>query len=63
MVNHITQEGLNIAYSPEIWEVLFETVPSTKLGLEIDPAHMVWQGIDYVKARTGSTYRAIWTIV
>ncbi|KRG13204.1 hypothetical protein ACA30_16560 [Virgibacillus soli] len=50
MVNHITQEGLNIAYSPEIWEVLFETVPSTKLGLEIDPAHMVWQGIDYVKA-------------
>ena len=50
MVDHIHSEGLNIAYSPEIWGVLFDTVSSDYLGLEVDPAHMVWQGIDYVKA-------------
>ncbi|QTH43140.1 sugar phosphate isomerase/epimerase [Cohnella sp. LGH] len=50
MMNHVTLEGLNIAYSPEIWQVLFDAVPSDALGLEIDPSHMVWQGIDYVKA-------------
>lgn len=50
MMDHVHSEGLNIAYSPEIWKVLFEEVPSDHLGLEIDPSHMVWQGIDYVKA-------------
>ena len=29
---------------------MFEAVPSKALGLEIDPSHMVWLGIDYVKA-------------
>ncbi|MGC8636285.1 MAG: sugar phosphate isomerase/epimerase family protein [Thermoprotei archaeon] len=40
--------GTNIAYSPEIWDRLFKMFPS--LGLELDPSHLVWQGIDYVKA-------------
>ena len=40
--------GTNIAYSPEIWDELFRFFP--RLGLELDPSHLVWQGIDYVRA-------------
>lgn len=50
MMNRFTMKGENIAFSPEIWRVLFELVPSDHLGLELDPSHCVWQGIDYVKA-------------
>lgn len=40
----------NIAFSPFIWDVMFEKVPSKSLGIELDPSHMVWMGIDYIKA-------------
>ena len=40
----------NLAYSPEIWDEMFRIIPAENFGLEIDPAHMVWQGIDYIKA-------------
>ena len=41
--------GWNLAYSPELWRLLFERVPSDNLGLNLDPSHLVWQFIDYVK--------------
>jgi len=41
--------GTNVAFSPPIWRKMFETVPSRNLGLNYDPSHLVWQGIDYVK--------------
>ena len=50
MMNRFTMKGENIAFSPEIWRALFDLVPSANLGLELDPSHCVWQGIDYVKA-------------
>ena len=50
MMDHKTMKGLNIAYSPEIWDKMFEVVPSDYLGIELDPAHMVWLGIDYIKS-------------
>jgi sugar phosphate isomerase/epimerase len=40
----------NIAISPALWREIFERVPSHALGLNIDPSHLVWQGIDYVQA-------------
>lgn len=40
----------NLAYSPEMWEVIFNEVPSKALGLEFDPSHLYWQEIDCVKA-------------
>lgn len=40
----------NIAVSPFLWEELFARVPSSALGLNIDPSHLVWQGIDYAQA-------------
>ncbi|NLG51204.1 MAG: sugar phosphate isomerase/epimerase [Chloroflexi bacterium] len=38
----------NLAYSPEMFERLFDAVPSLAVGLEYDPSHLYWQGADYV---------------
>jgi len=40
----------NIAYSPEMWEALFDAVPSKAIGLEFDPSHLFWQQIDIERA-------------
>ena len=40
----------NLATTPELWDKLFEAVPSMALGLEYDPSHLVWQGIDHLQA-------------
>jgi len=40
----------NIAFSPEMWEAIFDAVPSKALGLEFDPSHLYWLGIDYINA-------------
>ncbi len=50
MVERKTNHSINLAFSPEIWEQMFELVPSPALGIEMDPSHMVWQGIDYIQA-------------
>ncbi|MDO8685345.1 MAG: sugar phosphate isomerase/epimerase, partial [Clostridiales bacterium] len=39
----------NISYSPEMWDAMFELVPSKAIGLEYDPSHLYWLGIDYIK--------------
>jgi len=39
----------NIGYSPAIWELLFDAVPSKTISLEYDPSHLVWLGIDYLR--------------
>jgi len=36
----------NIAYNPQTWEKLFEILP--EVGLNFDPSHLYWQGIDYL---------------
>ena len=38
----------NIAYSPEMFELLFDAVPSLAVGMEYDPSHFYWLGVDYV---------------
>jgi sugar phosphate isomerase/epimerase len=40
----------NYAYSPELWEALFNEVPSDSFGLNFDPSHLVWLGINYNRA-------------
>ncbi|MEW6511959.1 MAG: sugar phosphate isomerase/epimerase [Bacteroidota bacterium] len=40
----------NFAYSPELWEALFHEVPSKSFGLNFDPSHLYWLGIDYLRA-------------
>jgi len=43
-------DGMNLAFTPELWRRLFELVPSGSLGLCMDPSHLVWLGIDYLWA-------------
>jgi sugar phosphate isomerase/epimerase len=40
----------NIAVSPAMWRQLFEVAASPRVGLNFDPSHLVWQGIDYLAA-------------
>ena len=42
--------GKNIAYSPAIWRRMFDEIPGNNFGLNFDPSHLVWLGIDYLKA-------------
>lgn len=39
----------NISFSPEMWDAILEAVPSPNIGLEFDPSHLHWLGIDYLK--------------
>jgi sugar phosphate isomerase/epimerase len=36
--------------TPELWDRAFSEVPSPALGLCFDPSHLIWQGIDHVRA-------------
>jgi sugar phosphate isomerase/epimerase len=38
----------NIAYSPDLFAQLFAAVPSLAIGMEYDPSHYYWLGVDYV---------------
>jgi len=35
---------------PGVWEEWFRRVPSKALGIEFDPSHLYWQGIDHIRA-------------
>ena len=41
---------INFGYCPAAWEGMFDTVDSPVLGLEFDPSHLVWQGIEWERA-------------
>lgn len=41
--------GQNLAISPVIWREMFKIIPSKNFGLNFDPSHFVWQGMDYIK--------------
>ena len=40
----------NYAYSPELWDVLFNEIPDENLGLNFDPSHLFYLGIDHERA-------------
>jgi sugar phosphate isomerase/epimerase len=40
--------GKNLASSPRIWRRMFNDIPHGNFGLNFDPSHFVWQGMDYV---------------
>ncbi len=41
--------GKNLASSPAIWRRMFAQIPSRSFGLNLDPSHLLWQMIDYVR--------------
>ncbi len=50
VLGHGPYRWTNLATTPELWERLFDAVPSPAMGLEYDPSHLAWQEIDYLKA-------------
>jgi sugar phosphate isomerase/epimerase len=42
--------GANLAWSPAIWDEMFEAIPADNFGLNLDPSHLVWLMIDYERA-------------
>ena len=43
------RNGTMLATTPEMWDAMFNAVPSPALGLCYDPSHFYWQGIDYIQ--------------
>lgn len=41
---------LNMGGSPDTWDAWFSVVPSRALGIEFDPSHLYWQGVDHLRA-------------
>lgn len=41
--------GQNLMTTPAIWRKVFSLIPSDYLGLNYDPSHFIWQGIDYIQ--------------
>lgn len=41
--------GENLMCTPAMYRKLFEIIPSPNFGLNFDPSHYVWQGLDYIK--------------
>ena len=41
---------INMGGSPDTWDDWFKVVPSKALGIEFDPSHLYWQGIDHIRA-------------
>ena len=41
--------GQNLMCTPVMLRKLFEIIPSKNFGLNFDPSHYVWQGLDYLK--------------
>jgi sugar phosphate isomerase/epimerase len=42
--------GQNLAVTPELWRQVFEAIAEENVGLEFDPSHLAWQGIDCMAA-------------
>lgn len=40
--------GGNFAYSPELWDSIFTLIPDENFGLNYDPSHLFWLGVDYI---------------
>ena len=38
--------GKNLAFSPAVWNRMFEAIPSDHFGLNFDPSHLIWLHID-----------------
>jgi sugar phosphate isomerase/epimerase len=59
VVEYAAEKGIKIAlenwYATNIqnlahWERIFQVVPHENFGLNFDPSHLLWQGIDYIEA-------------
>ena len=42
--------GANLAYCPAAWDAMFDSFPGPTLGLNLDPSHLRWLGVDAGRA-------------
>jgi sugar phosphate isomerase/epimerase len=42
--------GLNMSTTPATWREMFRRIPSRHFGLVFDPSHLLWLGIDHLRA-------------
>jgi len=49
MFHYFPFRGVNIAYTPRAWDLMFDAVPSPALGLEYDPSHLICLLMDYIE--------------
>jgi sugar phosphate isomerase/epimerase len=42
--------GTNLASTPAAWDEMFSIVPADNFGLNLDPSHLVWLQVDYLRA-------------
>lgn len=40
--------GQNLMTTPDVWRRVFEILPHENLGINYDPSHFIWQGVDYI---------------
>jgi sugar phosphate isomerase/epimerase len=57
ILDHAKDKGIKIAMENYfatniqhfgLWDLLFELLPDAHFGLNYDPSHLIWQGIDYL---------------
>ncbi len=48
-----------LATTPFNWERIFAAIDAPDLGLEFDPSHLVWQGVDYLAAASEFKHKII----
>ncbi len=49
-MSHAWPPKYNIAINPDMWDLIFSDLNSEYFGLNFDPSHLVWQGIDVITA-------------
>ena len=42
--------GNNLAICPQVWRQMFQIIPDSNFGLNLDPSHLLWQFIDCARA-------------
>lgn len=48
MFRHFPFRGINIAYTPRAWDLMFDAIDSNAIGIEYDPSHLICMMIDYI---------------
>lgn len=49
-MDHYGAYGTNLFSTPQVWDELFDALDSDYLGLNYDPSHLYWLGIDHIDA-------------
>lgn len=45
---HPESQPAQLAFTPELWAEIFRIIPSKSFGINFDPSHLYWMGIDHI---------------